>query len=181
MTIVAAVPYTVAEFLRDRVRQTRIAYTAERELRLTQLLPVRSLSVSATAASAFDKAPLTGWWAFLHDAEHVVGLAELVITRNAILFAGINTGSLVHRATDAVKQAEAITVGKDVQAWFLHSSATFSTALILETDGDQTVLPIVGSPKMDFRTMLRDVTARRLQHHSQKRRRSHPRRTRRRD
>lgn len=169
--IVTAPPYTIAEFLRERVQRTRLVRSSTRALRLSRLFPVRSLTAHAAAAGAPHQAPVTGWWAFVHDADKILGIAEVALTAHAIVFTGINTGSLAQRAADVVKRAEGLATAADAPVWFLHSAPLFFTAVIVDLPSGATTLPVIGSPESDVRRYMQDVATRRLAQHARKPRR----------
>ena len=168
MTITTATPYTVADFVRDRVQRTRIVGSSARQLLLSRLFPVRGLTPHGSLDGSFHRAPITGWWAFLHDKETILGIAEVAMTAHAIVFSGINTGAVASRAAQAVRQAEVLAVDTDAAAWFVNSPATFFTALVVELPEGPTTLPIIGPPQPDMQSIVRDTATRRLERHARK-------------
>jgi hypothetical protein len=115
-------------------------------LRLSPLFEVRYLGATDVVERLRpEDAEPSGWWAFVLRDDDVLGVAELALAAEGILYAGIHTGELGRRATAALVEAERATPHRDTVVWFLRIAPLFYTAVVLETEGGPTVLPVEGS------------------------------------
>jgi hypothetical protein len=120
------------------------------EIRLSPIFEVRSLTASevAEALRTESAAPL-GWWAFVLRGNDVVGIAELTLADDAIVYGGLNMGKRGEHAAEALARAEELVGQRDATVWFLRIAELFFTAVVIDFDGMETTIPFEGSLQME--------------------------------
>lgn len=112
-------------------------------LRVSPLFEVRSPTLDNVAAGdAINGATALGWWAFLLLQEDVVGIVELTLIDNAVIFGGINTGDTGREAAAALRRAEEALGDAEGYVWFVRIAPLFFTAVIVEGIEGRILIPV---------------------------------------
>jgi hypothetical protein len=176
MPLETASQYTVYDFIRDHVRRSPLVRAHEGPVKTSPLFRVHGVDIGAAAdGRLLDDPPLSGWWSFLFDGQKPIGIAEVTLTNHAIMFAGVNPGSLAERAFAAVSAAESSVGDENAVVWFVRVAPIFFTALVVERGEKRSLVPVMGPMDSDIEQMVAEAAKRRIKKHSAlRRRRSRP-------
>jgi hypothetical protein len=115
-------------------------------LTLSPLIQVRSSPlIDCAEGHGLESASVAGLWAFVLRDEDVVGIAELTVTPQGVVYAGVNRGRRgIHLNAAEVEVGEG-----EAYAWIFHAAPLFYTAVVIDRPGSRLVIPTQDSRAAD--------------------------------